>query len=135
MKRYALLLLAGLSGCAGTRTIAIDSEPPARIMDRTEVACAKTPCRWTFSRETCWLIDSSTGHFALVAVLDDGRRLRSPMLKTCAVKPGTKLSFQFPAPNGAGDCLVTVSEGAKDSRFPGCEGMPPARETGGKSPR
>ena len=117
--RVAAAVLCLAAGCAGTRTISIDSEPPARILEGGGTACAKTPCEWTFSRETCWLFDSSSGHFRLVAVADDGRKLSSPMIKTCGVKKGAKVGFRFSAEH----CGVTITEAGRESRF-GCEGLP-----------
>lgn len=112
--RPLTLLAVSLTACGGTRTIRIESSPPAKILDGAAVACPTTPCEWSFSRETCWGFDSSLGYFRLVAVSQDGRELSSPMLRTCGVKRGTRLSFRFETD---GECAVIIAVGSREQRF------------------
>ncbi|MBI4346881.1 MAG: hypothetical protein HY553_08500 [Elusimicrobia bacterium] len=122
MRRLALAAVA-LAVCGCTRTIRIDSLPQAKILDGAAVACPTTPCDWSFSRETCWGYDSSRGYFRLIAMAEDGRELSSPMLKTCAVRRGTRLSFRFDGPAG---CAVTVTDRRGEKSF-ACSELPPAK--------
>lgn len=126
LPRCLLAALCLAAGCSGSRVLSIDSRPAARIEEwGGAAACAQTPCAWSFSRETCGLYDSSRGYIILTAAAPDGRKLTAPALKTCGIKKGTRLSFQFPTQEG-GDCLVTISAGGRESRHPGCEGLVPA---------
>ena len=96
-----LILAAGvlLSGCAAYRTMRFESSVPASVEDSGgKVLCVATPCDWRVSRETCGFLDSSSGWLRVRGVAADGSHLDAPPLKTCAVREGTLIRFQFPGP-------------------------------------
>lgn len=108
---FSTIVLAGALGCAGSRTVVLEASVAARIEPGPGVnrpVCARAPCEWTFSRETCVFFDSSSKHFGLVAVADDGREIHSPMFETCSVKPRSKIRFRFAS--DAGPCAVELIE-------------------------
>ncbi|MBI5246507.1 MAG: hypothetical protein HY923_04955 [Elusimicrobia bacterium] len=105
-------VLAGallLAGCSGGRTLRFESSVPASVEDSGgKTLCAPTPCSWRVSRETCGVLDSSSGYLRVSAVASDGARLDAPPLKTCAVLEGTLVRFRFAgsgAPEGRVDVL------------------------------
>lgn len=106
----------------------LESSRPARILDAAggEVLCAFTPCRWSLSRETCWLFDSSSGFLRLRARAEDGAEIDSPAMRTCSVQEGTKVFFEFPAAEGQA-CAVTIEEKGRKSRFADCSVRTPRR--------
>ena len=98
-------------------------EGPAAVTVRDgggRVVCGRLPCRWVFSRQTCFGYDSSSGFIALTAEASDGRRLRAPLLTTCDVVDGTLVRFELPPP-ATGACAVVVDDGEPRRFETACE--------------
>lgn len=96
----ALLLLSLACACGGTRTVVIQTERPAAVIADGQRVCEASPCRWTFSRETCGLFDSSKGYVRFDAEVRDPasgtRTYNSPMFRLCALKPNEQITIPMP---------------------------------------
>jgi hypothetical protein len=94
------ILAVSLLGCGGVRRITIDTTRPAKILDRGgHVVCATTPCEQRISRETCWLVDSSSGYVIFTAVAEDGVAQNSAPMKTCDIDDGERVLITLPPAN------------------------------------
>ena len=90
----ALALLPALFACASQRTVLVESTHPARVLERGQVVCARTPCRFTYSRETCFGFDSSRGIVVLEGVDATGNRAVVTWV-TCRAKEGERKVIDF----------------------------------------
>lgn len=93
----AALTLPGFFSCATQRTVRIESSRPARVLDRGTTVCARTPCDFTYSRETCFFFDSSTGFVVLEGLDAQGNRTRVVWV-TCRAKEGERKFLDFEKP-------------------------------------
>ena len=85
------------TACASTRTVRIESTPPARVINDQAgcLICDQTPCNFTFSRQTCTgLFDSSSGYLIIRAVLDAERSVVIAY-RTCEIERDEVLRFDF----------------------------------------
>jgi hypothetical protein len=67
-----------------------------------------TPCTQTISRETCGFINSSNRYLLLTALSEDGVKLDSPRVETCAIAVDTTVRFIFPTPDKPETCGVDI---------------------------
>ncbi len=98
IRKYVIIIhiLFAVYGCSSTRSIIIESSRPVRIDNAQKncIICRSTPCAYTFSRETCWGYDSSSGYIMLKAVTEDGLS-KSIALKTCDIEENERVFFDF----------------------------------------
>jgi len=90
------LVAAVLPSCGGVVRITVETTRPARIVGSSGTVCETTPCTTTVSRETCWLLDSSSGYLILEAVAPDGTSARSAAMKTCDLEEGERIVIELP---------------------------------------
>jgi hypothetical protein len=115
-------LAGGLGACASTRTVTLASSRPAAVYYDAGLCrlCEQTPCRMTFSRETCWLFDSSSGFIRLRAITADGQSM-SLIPVTCDLKSDEVLTFDFA--KGRVEPAPTVYSASPRGRAV-CQGLP-----------
>ena len=95
LQSFVLAITAGAAACSSTRSVTVSAARPVVLMQGHCPICeGRGPCRFTFSRETCFGYDSSTGFIQFKAVLPDGRcQILSE--RTCDLKEDQRIHFDL----------------------------------------
>jgi len=125
MRRILCAAVATLSfcitGCGSSRTLKIESTLAAEIQDNSgAIRCAATPCEVEISRQTCGLMDSSSGFVVLTATARNGTALRSAPMETCGINNGSRVRFVFPEDAARTDCTVQYFDHARETSRTTC---------------